>query len=65
MNKTTEIKHGEYTAAQASNNHLYIYKDGRLVLHAQFSKKMSEEELREKIDFYIEAEKRLRTSGGI
>ena len=45
---------GEYTVVQASNNHISITKDGRMVYHASCTKKLSEEELKEHVKFYEE-----------
>ena len=43
--KETIIEYGEYTIVQATNNHISIYKNGRLIYHASCTKKKSEEEL--------------------
>lgn len=43
--KDTVIEKGKYTIAQCSNNHVHIYKDGRMVYHASCTTKMTENEL--------------------
>lgn len=45
---------GEYTVVQASNNHISITKDDRMVYHASCTKKLSEEELKEHVKYYEE-----------
>ncbi len=46
------IKQGEYTIAQASNNHIHIYKGNEFVCHMSCDIKQSEKELIETLDFY-------------
>ena len=48
------IKYKGYQAGQAENYHLWIVKDGKAVLHAQCDKPLSDDELKEKVDAYIE-----------
>lgn len=43
--KDTVIEKGKYTIAQCSNNHVHIYKDGRMIYHASVNEKMTEKEL--------------------
>lgn len=43
---------GEYTVLQASNKHITITKDGKMVYHASCTKKKTDEELKEHIAFY-------------
>ena len=50
--KSRKVTVGEYTVVQASNNHIQIIKDGRMVFHASCTKQQSEEELKEYIAFY-------------
>ena len=45
---------GEYTVCQASNNHITIAKDGKMVMHASCTKKKSDDELREMVKYYEE-----------
>lgn len=41
----TEVKRGEYTVIQSTNNHIGVYKSGQLVSHINCSEKKTEEEL--------------------
>lgn len=43
---------GEYTIVQTSNCHVHLVKDGKIVMHAQCVKKLTEEELKKEIEFY-------------
>lgn len=47
----TVVEHNGYTIIQCTNNHIQIYKDGRIVMHASCTKKMTEEELKEQVAF--------------
>ncbi len=42
-----------YTISQASNNHIMITKDGKMVFHANVTKKLNEEELKKQVDNYL------------
>ena len=49
------IKYKGYVASQSSyNNHVIITKDGRMVFHANCTKKKSKNELEEMVDWYID-----------
>ena len=37
---------GDYTIIQASNKHIQVYKDGRMVFHASCTKRLSKRKLR-------------------
>ena len=50
--ETTTVKVDEYTVVQTSNHHIHIVKDGRIVMHVQCAKKLSEEELKKEVEFY-------------
>ena len=50
--KPTKVTRGEYTVVQATNRHIHIYKNGKMVLHSHGNKKLTEEELLKEIDFY-------------
>ncbi len=52
----TEVKHRGHTIIQSDyNNHYMIYDgEGKFVCHAQCTEKLTEEQLKEKIDIYIE-----------
>ena len=42
----TVVEHNGYTVIQCTNNHIQVYKDGRLCYHASCTKKMSVDELK-------------------
>ncbi len=48
--KDTVVKVGEYTVVQATNNHISIYENGKLVYHAACTKKKTEVELKQTVD---------------
>lgn len=45
------LHHNGYKIIQCTNNHIQIYKDDRIVYHASCNKKMTEDELKEQVDF--------------
>lgn len=45
------IQHEGYTAVQAANYHVSVYENGSMVMHSSCERKLSEDELREHIDF--------------
>ena len=47
----SHIEHEGYTVVQASNFHISVYKDGRMILHSSCKRKMSEDELKDHVDF--------------
>lgn len=49
--KPTVVEHEGYKIVQCTNNHIQIYKDDRIIMHASCTKKMTEEELKKYIDF--------------
>lgn len=49
-----KIKYRNCIVSQASNNHVMICKDGEMVFHAETDKKMTDDELRSYIDFYLD-----------
>ena len=51
MNKLT---YKGYTISQASNNHITISKDNKYFFHAQLNRKLSNEEMKKQIDWFIE-----------
>lgn len=55
--RSTVVEHNGYTVIQCTNNHIQIYKDGRIVMHASCTKKMPEEELKEQVKFLEEMRK--------
>lgn len=52
MYKSKTVIVGDYEVVQETNNHISIYKDGQFVYHASCSKEMTEEELKQQVDFY-------------
>jgi hypothetical protein len=50
--KPVKVEVGEYTVFQNTNNHISIYKDGRMVMHSACSRKLTEDELKEEVNFY-------------
>lgn len=48
--KPTVVEHEGYKIIQCTNNHIQIYKDDRIVMHASCTKKMTEEELKQQVD---------------
>ncbi len=48
-----KIKYKGYVVSQDNNNHLSIYKDGQMVFHAQMTKKLTDDELKKQVDFYL------------
>ena len=49
--KPTVVEHGEYTIVQCTNNHIQVYRDGRMVMHSSCTSKLTEEELKQHVDF--------------
>lgn len=43
---------GDYTVVQTSNNNVSISKGGRLVYHAQCTKRLSKRQLKKQVAFY-------------
>lgn len=50
--ETTIVEVGEYTIVQASNHHIQLVKNGNIVMHAQCTKRLTEEELKKEIELY-------------
>ena len=49
-----EIKYRDCIVSQASNNHVMICKDSEMVFHAEVDKKLTDEELKRNVDFYLD-----------
>ena len=49
-----EIKYRDCIVSQASNNHVMVCKDGEMVFHAEVDKKLTDDELKENVDFYLD-----------
>ena len=52
MNK--KIQYRNHTVSQASNNHVMICKDSEMVFHAAVNKKLTDNELKKQVDFYLD-----------
>lgn len=52
MNK--KIQYRNHTVSQASNNHVMICKDSEMVFHAEVNKKLTDNELKKQVDFYLD-----------
>ena len=49
------IEHKGYVLRQSEyNNHYMIFKDGKMVCHAQCTKSLTEKEAKENIDFFLD-----------
>ena len=51
MNK---LKYKGYTISQASNNHIMISKNNEYLFHAQLDRKLSNDEMKKQIEWFIE-----------
>ena len=49
-----EIKYRDCIVSQASNNHVMICKDSEMVFHAEVDKKLTDNELKWYVDFYLD-----------
>lgn len=49
-----EIKFRDCIVSQASNNHVMICKDSEMVFHAEVDKKLTDNELKGYVDFYLD-----------
>ena len=49
-----EIKYRDCIVSQASNNHVMICKDSEMVFHAEVDKKLTDDELKGCVDFYLD-----------
>ena len=47
------IKYKGYTVSQANNNHIMICKDDKMLMHISCSNELTENELKEKLNFYL------------
>ena len=46
-----KVEYEGYTAIQAANHHIMVYKNDRIVMHSSCNVKKTEDELREHIRF--------------
>lgn len=49
-----KIRYRNHIVSQASNNHVMIYKDSEMVFHAEVDKKLTDDELKKQVDFYLD-----------
>lgn len=49
-----EIQYRNCIVSQASNNHVMICKDGEMVFHSEVDKKLTDDELKGYVDFYLD-----------
>lgn len=49
-----KIKYRNCIVSQASNNHVMVCKDDEMVFHAEVDKKLTDEELKGNVDFYLD-----------
>ena len=49
-----KIKYRNCIVSQASNNHVMICKDSEMVFHAEVDKRLTDDELRGYVDFYLD-----------
>lgn len=49
-----KIKYRNHIVSQASNNHVMVCKDGEMVFHAEVDKKLTDDELKGNVDFYLD-----------
>lgn len=50
--KPTIVTVGEYTVVQGTGKHIHIYKGEEMVFHASCTKKKTEDELKEFVEYY-------------
>ena len=50
--KPTIVEEGGYTIVQPSNNHIQVYKDGKMFMYMSCTRKRTEEELKEIVRRY-------------
>lgn len=48
-----KLKYKGYTVSQASNKHVMITKDDKMVFHANCSKELNKEELKKQVEWFI------------
>lgn len=49
-----KIEYRNCTVVQNSNNHVIIFQNNEMVFHASIDKKLTDDELREQVDFYLD-----------
>lgn len=48
-----KIKYKGYVISQSKNNHVMITKDDNIVFHANITKRLTDEELRNQVEWFI------------
>lgn len=49
-----KIEYRNCTVVQNSNNHVIIFQNNEMVFHASVDKKLTDDELRKQVDFYLD-----------
>ena len=49
-----KIEYKDYTISQASNNHIMICKDNKMLFHTQCNIKLDENGLKKVLDWYLD-----------
>ena len=49
-----KIEYRNCTVVQNSNNHVIIFQNNEMVFHASVDKKLTDDELKEQVDFYLD-----------
>lgn len=52
--KPTVVEHKGFTIIQVADDHLLVYKNNRLAMHASCTKRLTEDELRKEVDKFID-----------
>ncbi len=52
-----KINRDGYEIIQADNNHIWICKDGEMLMHISCTKELTKKELAEQLDFYFKMHK--------
>ena len=49
-----KIEYRNCTVVQNSNNHVIIFQNNEMAFHASVDKKLTDDELRKQVDFYLD-----------
>lgn len=49
-----KIRYRRHIVQQNINNHIMIFKNGEMVFHAEIEKKLTNNELKRQVDFYLD-----------
>lgn len=58
-----KINYKGYEISQASNNHVMICKNNKMMFHAQCNKELNEDELKQELELYLKFNKALKEEG--